>query len=84
MVNYMKKISNEKKIKTQLEILPSGATDTSPLQRMNSGGSIAGAISVPTRHIHQTIETINKSDLSNTIMFLYECLMELDQQDWSH
>ncbi len=84
MVNYMKKISSEKKIKTQLEILPSGATDTSPLQRMNSGGSIAGAISVPTRHIHQTIETINKSDLSNTIMFLYECLMELDYQDWSH
>ena len=84
MVKYMKKISSLKNIKTQLEILPSGATDTSPLQRMNSGGSIAGAISVPTRHIHQTIETVNKTDLSNTIIFLYECLMELDQHDWAH
>ena len=84
MVNYMKEISKLKKIKTQLEILPAGATDTSPLQRMNSGGSIAGAISLPTRHIHQTIEMVNKSDLSNTILFLYECLMEIDTYDWSH
>ena len=84
MVNYMKEISKLKKIKTQLEILPAGATDTSPLQRMNSGGSIAGAISIPTRHIHQTIEMVNKSDLSNTILFLYECLMEMDKFDWSH
>ena len=51
---------------------------------MNSGGSIAGAISIPTRHIHQTIEMVNKSDLSNTILFLYECLMEIDTYDWSH
>ena len=84
MVNYMKERSRIKKIKTQLEILPSGATDTSPLQRMCSGGSIAGAISIPTRHIHQTIEMVNKSDLSNAIVFLYECLMEIDKYDWSH
>ena len=51
---------------------------------MNSGGSIAGAISIPTRHIHQTIEMVNKLDLSNTILFLYECLMEIDKYDWSH
>ena len=82
MIEFMKKVSREKKIDTQLEILPSGGTDTSPLQRMNSGGSIAGAISIPTRHIHQTIEMVNKKDLINTISFLQECLTKIDSYDW--
>ena len=53
MVKYMKEIANKKKIKTQLEILPAGGTDTAGIQRMNPGGCITGAVSIPTRFYHQ-------------------------------
>ena len=50
---------------------------------MNPGGAIAGAISIPTRHIHQVIEMANKDDIRGSIDLLTNCLLELDQHDWS-
>ena len=83
MVSYMKEIAKKKKIKYQLEILPAGGTDTAGIQRMNPGGSIAGAISVPTRHIHQVIEMVNKKDVRNSIDLLRGCVENIDKYDWS-
>lgn len=83
MVAYMKKIAKKHKIKTQLEILPAGGTDTSGIQRMNPGGSIAGAVSIPTRHIHQVIEMVNRHDVKASINLLKACVEELDSYDWS-
>ena len=83
MVAYMKEVAKKNKIKTQLEILPSGGTDTSGIQRMNPGGSIAGAVSIPTRHIHQVIEMVNKNDVKNSIDLLKACVESLDSYDWS-
>ena len=83
MVAYMKKIAKQKKIKTQLEILPAGGTDTAGIQRMNPGGSIAGAISIPTRHIHQVIEMVHKSDVRESIKLLKECISNLDKHNWN-
>ena len=54
----------------QLEILPAGGTDTAAIQRMNPGGSIAGAVSIPTRHIHQVIEMVHKKDVRAAIDLL--------------
>ena len=82
MVAYMKGIAKNKKIKTQLEILPAGGTDTSGIQRMNPGGSIAGAVSIPTRHIHQVIEMVNKKDVVNSIQLLKECVENIHKYDW--
>tara|TARA_Y100000746_G_scaffold165901_1_gene143217 strand:- start:1683 stop:2729 length:1047 start_codon:yes stop_codon:yes gene_type:complete len=82
MVSYMKEISKKKKIKTQLEILPAGGTDTAGIQRMNPGGSIAGAVSIPTRHIHQVIEMAHKEDIRNSIDLLRHCVENLDKYDW--
>ena len=48
--------------KYQLEILPAGGTDTAAIQKMSSGGAIAGAVSIPTRHIHQVIEMCHKNN----------------------
>ena len=70
MVKYMKEIAKKKKLKTQLEILPAGGTDTAGIQRMNPGGSIAGAVSIPTRHIHQVIEMVHKEDVRGAIDLL--------------
>ena len=82
MVAYMKEISKKKKIKTQLEILPAGGTDTAGIQRMNPGGSIAGAVSIPTRHIHQVIEMVHKKDVRDSIDLLRHCIENLNTYDW--
>ena len=83
MVDYMKKTADKNKIKWQPEILPAGGTDTSGIQRMTPGGSIAGAISIPTRHIHQVIEMADKDDIQASIDLLKACLEDLDKYDWS-
>ena len=83
MVAYMKKVAKKHNIKTQLEILPAGGTDTSGIQRMNPGGSIAGAVSIPTRHIHQVIEMVNRRDVEASINLLKVCVEGLDSYDWS-
>jgi len=82
MVEYMKAVAKRHKIKWQPEILSAGGTDTASLQRMVAGGSIAGAVSIPTRHIHQTIESCHKHDLAACIELLTACVCELDKHRW--
>lgn len=82
MVDYMKKTADAKKIQWQPEVLTAGGTDTAGLQRMNPGGAISGAISIPTRHIHQVIEMANKKDIRLSIDLLKACLEGLDKYDW--
>ena len=82
MVAYLKDIANKNKINWQPEILPAGGTDTAALQRYGKSGSIAGAISIPTRHIHQSIETAHKKDIKNCIDLLKAGLMGLNKYNW--
>jgi endoglucanase len=82
MVEFMKKTADKKKIKWQPEILTAGGTDTAGIQRMTEGGSIAGAVSIPTRHLHQVIEMAHKSDIQASIDLLTACCQELDKHDW--
>lgn len=83
MVAFMKKTADKHKIKWQPEILPAGGTDTAGIQRMSAGGAISGAVSIPTRHIHQVIEMANKKDIQGSIDLLSACVKELDTYDWS-
>ena len=82
MVNYLKGLANKHKIKWQAEILTGGGTDTMGLQRSGKHGSIAGAISIPTRHIHSVIEMAHKEDIQNAIELMKLSLLHLDQYDW--
>jgi putative aminopeptidase FrvX len=84
MVAYMKSIAEKKSIKWQPEILTAGGTDTAGVQRMGKQGSIAGAISIPTRHLHQVIEMAHKEDIRGSIQLLKACLENLDSYDWGH
>jgi putative aminopeptidase FrvX len=77
MVSFMKDTADKKKITWQPEILTGGGTDTMALQQMTAGGSVAGAISIPTRHIHQVIEMCNKEDIKGSIDLLTSCLLDL-------
>lgn len=82
MVEYMKKTADSHNIKWQPEILTAGGTDTAGIQRMTEGGSIAGAISIPTRHLHQVIEMAHKEDIQRSIDLLIACVSEIDGYDW--
>jgi tetrahedral aminopeptidase len=84
MVEYMKQTADAAKIKWQPEILTAGGTDTAGMQKMAKDGTIAGAISIPTRHIHQVIEMADKDDIRGSIDLLKECLSKLDSFDWNH
>lgn len=84
MVEYMKKTADKHKIKWQTEVLTAGGTDTAGIQRMGKNGAISGAVSIPTRHLHQVIEMANKSDIRRSIDLLIACLEELDQYNWMH
>ncbi|AWW33082.1 M42 family peptidase [Echinicola strongylocentroti] len=84
MVDFMKKTADSNQIKWQPEILTAGGTDTAGVQRMGKQGAIAGAISIPTRHMHQVIEMANKKDIAASIQLLNGCLENIDQHDWKH
>lgn len=83
MVSYLKDLANKNEIKWQPEILPAGGTDTAGLQRHANGGCIAGAISIPTRNLHQVIEMAHKQDIRNCIDLLVLSIQNLDQKNWS-
>lgn len=84
MVEFMKQTADKNNIKWQPEVLTAGGTDTAGVQRMGKQGAIAGAISIPTRHLHQVIEMANKEDIDGCIQLLKICLETINQYDWAH
>jgi endoglucanase len=83
MIEYQKEIADKFKIKWQPELLPMGGTDTAAIQRMGKKGAIAGAISIPTRHLHQVIEMAHKADIESSVLLLKHCVENLHKYDWS-
>lgn len=83
MVRFMKEQASNNKLTWQTELLPAGGTDTAGIQRMSKNGCIAGAISIPTRHIHQVIEMCDKSDIEGAIELLRLCLVHIGEYDWN-
>ncbi len=79
LVSFMKASAQKNKIPFQAEIMQGGGTDTSVLQKMVAGGAIAGAISIPTRHLHQVIESVHNKDVDNTISLLTNITKTIDK-----
>ena len=79
MVAFLKKTATSNEIKWQPELLPAGGTDTANLQKMVKGGAIAGAVSIPTRHIHSVIEMVNKEDVEASIRLVSEAILAMDE-----
>lgn len=82
MVNYLRELAGKEDIKTQMELLPAGGTDTAAIQRYGKKGAIAGAISIPLRNMHQSIEMAHKEDIEHTIQLLTEGIRQLDTYNW--
>ncbi len=66
LVETMKKAADDNKIKYQFEILTGGGTDTSSMQQTGAG-CLAGCISIPTRYIHSSVETIDMADVEDSV-----------------
>ena len=83
MVKYMTALCEEKGIPHQLELLAAGGTDAGALQKYTAGGSITGAVSIPVRNVHQSIEMAHKVDVQACVDLLAACLTSLTRWDWS-
>ena len=84
MVTFLKQVADQHALRWQPEVLTGGGTDTAGLQRMGRRGAIAGAISIPTRHLHQVVEMVHKDDVSAAIDLLSHALTQIGSFDWSH
>ena len=82
MVKYLKKTAEDAQIKWQSEVLTSGGTDTAGLQRTGKHGAIAGAVSIPTRHLHQVIEMVHQGDVLNAIQLINHSIKKITTFDW--
>ena len=84
MVRFMKEVANNHEIKFQPELMLGGGTDAAKMQQMSKNGAVTGAVSIPTRHIHQIIESVHKSDVKAAINLLDACISELDNFDYEY
>ena len=53
-------------IQKELEVMTRGGTDTRELQ-LSGLGALAGAVSIPTRYVHQVVETLHPDDLDASV-----------------
>jgi tetrahedral aminopeptidase len=84
MTDFLKTTADQQQIPWQPEILTAGGTDTAGVQRMGKQGAIAGAISIPTRHLHQVIEMAHKQDIASCIQLLSAALQNIHTYNWAH
>jgi len=71
MIKFLKDCAKD--IKWQAEILTGGGTDTASVQ-LAGYGAISGAISIPTRNIHQVIEMVHEEDCIAAINILEKAI----------
>ncbi|MFC6787573.1 M42 family metallopeptidase [Halobaculum halobium] len=73
----LRDVAEAEGIEHQLEVLPSGGTDTAAFQKAN-GAKPVGAISIPTRYLHTVTETAHGDDVRSTIDLLTAFLASED------
>lgn len=66
LVSELCDIAKSEKIPYQREVLTFGGTDTSSMQ-LTGYGSVAGALSIPTRYVHSGVELCDMKDVKASI-----------------
>ena len=74
IVNALESIAKENKIPVQKEILAFGGTDTSSMQ-LTGAGCKAGAISIPTRNVHTSVECCDMGDVEASVKLIEKYLI---------
>jgi endoglucanase len=62
IVDHLARVAADRDIPHQLEVMPRGGTDTRELQ-LSGDGAPAGCVSIPTRYVHQVVESCHPDDL---------------------
>lgn len=62
VVDHLVAIAGERGIPSQLEVMVRGGTDTRELG-LSGDGAPAGCVSIPTRYVHQVVESCHPDDL---------------------
>ena len=62
VVDHLVAIADERGIPSQLEVMVRGGTDTRELG-LSGDGAPAGCVSIPTRYVHQVVESCHPDDL---------------------
>ncbi|MFP4590261.1 MAG: M42 family metallopeptidase [Halobacteriales archaeon] len=70
-------LADDRDIPYQLEVLPSGGTDTAAFQVVG-GATPVGAISIPTRYLHTATEAAHLGDVEATVDLLVALLQSED------
>jgi endoglucanase len=66
VVEHLVAVGEERGIPTQLEVLPAGSTDTREVA-LSGEGAVAGCVSIPTRYVHQVVESLHPDDLDAAV-----------------
>lgn len=66
VVDHLIGVADERGIPHQIEIMPRGGTDTRELQ-LAGNGALAGCVSIPTRYVHQVVETCDPDDIDAAV-----------------
>ena len=62
VIDHLVGVADSRGIPHQIEIMSRGGTDTRELQ-LAGDGALAGCVSIPTRYVHQVVETCHPDDL---------------------
>ncbi|WP_217912824.1 M42 family metallopeptidase [Miltoncostaea marina] len=62
LVDHLVGLGEARGIPTQLEVMVRGGTDTRELA-LSGDGAVAGCVSIPTRYVHQVVESCHPDDL---------------------
>ena len=73
LVNFLRNIADENKIKYQTDILLGGGTDAGAIQ-ISKSGVPACTLSIPTRYVHSVVEMCHKEDIENSIKLMSKFL----------
>ncbi len=71
--NWLVETAETNEIPYQLEILTLGTTDATAMQ-LSHEGSVAGALSIPCRHVHTPSEMVNYRDVEQAVALLVAAL----------
>lgn len=66
VVDHLVAVGEARGIRTQLEVMPRGGTDTRELA-LSGEGAAAGCVSIPTRYVHQVVEACHPDDLDAAV-----------------
>lgn len=69
MIAHLESCAKAADVKTQVEILTFGGTDTAQIQSSRAG-VVSGAVSLPLRYVHTDCETADLHDVKNAVRLL--------------